>query len=138
MIALITRSGTACAETGLCPDHDSTANKERVRADAGADAEQWMTDIVNPAIRCVICGVNSQERDARRFIYNAKLTVWARNLTEAGEQAAEICQDVGGSEIGVYAPPSLDLTGEPPKIHAVQGVPVKEADDGFWIRGLTK
>lgn len=52
---------------------------------------------------------------ARQFTYKATLTVWAENLSEADELAAEVCSDVDGAEIGEYAPPSLDLTGERPE-----------------------
>lgn len=58
---------------------------------------------------------------ARQFTYKATLTVWAENLSEADELAAEVCADVDGAEIGEYAAPSLDLTGEPPEDDADQG-----------------
>jgi hypothetical protein len=58
---------------------------------------------------------------ARQFTYKATLTVWAESLSEADELAAEVCTDVDGAEIGTYAAPSLDLTGEPPEDDHDQG-----------------
>jgi hypothetical protein len=67
---------------------------------------------------------------ARGFIYPARLTVWAENLSEADALAAEVATDVGGAEIGEYAPPSLDLTGTPPRVCPVAGEQGEAVDRG--------
>ncbi len=66
MIALITKQGTACAESGLCSLHDSSAERAKVKAKADPDAFQWMADVTNPDINCVVCGASTDHETEKQ------------------------------------------------------------------------
>lgn len=66
IFALLTEQGTACAETGLCDEHDSTKNREQTYEGARDQrnvAEKdlpikgsWTDCGANEAIECQVCG----------------------------------------------------------------------------------
>jgi hypothetical protein len=55
MLAMITDSGTACAETALCPEHDNSKMRQTIEAGADADASRW-ENCDNPELECQVCG----------------------------------------------------------------------------------
>lgn len=62
MLALVTDDGTACAETGVCSDHDTPALRAKIEADAdkasvdGAIPGNWVDVTLNDAVYCQECG----------------------------------------------------------------------------------
>lgn len=67
---LLTADGTACAETGLCEDHDNSAMRDRVERrvvrDLHSESDRpvigsWTDCGQNPEASCYVCGTNGSD-----------------------------------------------------------------------------
>jgi len=66
MMCLVSGQGTACPETGLCSEHDTAANREKVEQQTKQDKAVWGEDNAIPGtwtdctendlVSCAVCG----------------------------------------------------------------------------------